>query len=124
MSLTPQRPPGHANRKARAFESEMRLLREEGYTLQAIREALAEAGVRVSKSTVQRELTRPPRRRLAAPPPAAAVRSARPQLIEHAPAAVSPTPEPLSGREIAEAFASTQITNPLLRAKHTLKEVK
>jgi hypothetical protein len=44
----------------------MRRLREAGYTLEAIREALAVAGLRVGKSTVQRELSRKPRRNLLA----------------------------------------------------------
>jgi hypothetical protein len=56
--LIPRRPPGRCNRKARTFSAEIRRLRAEGYSLDVIREALAEAGVVVSKSTVQREAAR------------------------------------------------------------------
>ncbi len=58
MKLNPCTPPGQSNRKARAFAAEIARLRLVGYGCQAIREALADAGVRVSKSTVQRELAR------------------------------------------------------------------
>jgi len=56
--LIPRRPPGRCNRKARTYSAEIRRLRAEGYSLDVIREALAEAGVVVSKSTVQREAVR------------------------------------------------------------------
>lgn len=56
--LTPRRPPGRSNRKARTFSAEIRRLHAEGYSFAAIREALAEAGVLVSISTVQREAAR------------------------------------------------------------------
>lgn len=58
QSLIPRRPPGRCNRKARAFSAEIRRLHAEGYSFEAIREALAEAGVVVSRSTVQREAVR------------------------------------------------------------------
>jgi hypothetical protein len=56
--LSPRRPPGRCNRKARTFSAEIRRLHAEGYSFAAIREALAEAGVVVSISTVQREAAR------------------------------------------------------------------
>ena len=56
--LIPKRPPGRSNRKAKAFAEEIRRLRAEGYGLDVIREALADAGVVVSKSTVHREAVR------------------------------------------------------------------
>ena len=56
--LIPRRPPGRCNRKARTFSAEIRRLRAEGYALEVIREALLDAGVVVSKSTVQREAAR------------------------------------------------------------------
>lgn len=56
--LIPKRPPGRCNRKARTFSEEIRRLRAEGYSFEVIREALAEAGVVVSNSTVQREAAR------------------------------------------------------------------
>jgi hypothetical protein len=58
MQLTPRLPPGRKSRKALAYASEIRRLRAEGYTNEAIREALADAGVKVSRSTVHREASR------------------------------------------------------------------
>lgn len=65
--LIPRRPPGRSNRKARVFAEEIRRLRAEGYGLEVIREALADAGVVVSKSTVQREAARGPSSSQSAP---------------------------------------------------------
>lgn len=59
MQLTPRLPPGRKSRKALAFADEIRRLRALGYTNDAIRQALADAGVNVSSSTVHREATRP-----------------------------------------------------------------
>ena len=56
--LTPRHPPGRCTRKARAYAVEIRRLHALGYTLEAIREALADVGVNVSKSTVHRETAR------------------------------------------------------------------
>lgn len=56
--LTPRHQPGRITRKARAYASEIRRLHEAGYTLDAIREALADVGVKVSTSTVWRETKR------------------------------------------------------------------
>lgn len=58
IKLTPRRPPGHASRKARGYASELRRLRGEGFTFEAIREALEDAGIRVSERTVRRECAR------------------------------------------------------------------
>ena len=58
MKLAPKDPPGRSTRRARGFAAEIGQLRAQGYTFEAIREALAEAGVKVSKSTVQREMAR------------------------------------------------------------------
>ena len=60
--LEPSGPPGRGNRKARAFQLEIHRLRDEGYSLAAIRAALADAGMRVSKSTVHREARPSPTR--------------------------------------------------------------
>jgi hypothetical protein len=126
MKLVPIRPPGSNARKARAFAAEIWQLRAQGYTFEAIREALAGAGVHVSNSTVQREVARAARRRpLAgptadhspidrpAPPSPARVAPERPVNLQDA----SSPAVGLSGKEIAEAFVSTQSTNPLIRAK-------
>lgn len=57
MQLTPTGPPqGH--RRARRYAAEMLELHRQGYTFEAIREALAGIGVRISNSTVQREIAR------------------------------------------------------------------
>jgi|GEM_PF-1117372 len=56
MSLQTRRPPGHAKRKALTYAADIIHLRLQGYTLSAIREALEDAGVPVSISTVRREV--------------------------------------------------------------------
>lgn len=63
----PRQAPGRITRKARAYASEILRLHEAGYTLDAIREALADVGVKVSTSTVWRETTRPTNETSAAP---------------------------------------------------------
>jgi hypothetical protein len=64
-------PPGRITRKTRDFEAEIVQLRAQGYTLEAIRQALAGAGVHVSINTVRREAIRH-----AAPNPVAAAAGA------------------------------------------------
>lgn len=140
MNLVPIRPPGPAVRKARAFAGDMVRLRSQGYTFEAIREALAAAGVHVSNSTVQREVARAARQ-----PGVAASSVVHPEVRGVAPevsmgpadaqAKVRAAPKPtasspahgasspsifangLSGEEVAKAFMATQITNPFLREK-------
>jgi hypothetical protein len=110
MTLHPPRPPGRSTRKARAFHAEIGQLRAQGYTFEAIREALAAAGVMVSKSTVQREAARHATR-------AACV---HPRAATQAPAAPIDTPvRPglRSGKDLAEDFVRSRITNPLLRTR-------
>lgn len=68
MKLAPTDPPGRITRKARAFASEILQFRAQGYTFEAIREALAGAGVHVSNSTVQREVARAAGRPPTVPP--------------------------------------------------------
>jgi len=146
MNLIPVRPPGPNARKARSFSLEILQLRAQGYTFEAIREALAAAGVRVSNSTVQREAARaaghPPaassadeagghRRALQpAPPPGA---SAHASAHASEPASSSAPASPairrdartsssagrISGRESAEAFFSAHPSNPLFPAKES-----
>lgn len=125
MKLVPVRPPGPNTRKARAFAAEIRQLRAQGYTFEAIREALAGAGVHVANSTVQREMARAARQPSTAPatdrslidrpapPSPAPVGPDRPVTLQ----GISLPADGLSGREIAEAFVSSQSTNPLIRAK-------
>lgn len=125
MRLTPKRPPGRCTRKARAFEDEIARLRADGYTCAAIREALADVGVNVSSSTVQREVARHARRR--APAAAAVVVP----LAQPAPAPLQtvasvnepnlPPSEPprkhLRGEDIAQAFLDKRISNAVHRSR-------
>jgi len=131
VKLAPRVPPGRRNRKGRAFEAEIARLRAAGYTLEAIREALAAAGVHVSKSTVQREAAR---RSIAtrtpvptAPPPRpgpvhASPTQPLPAGAVAAPARAASTFELRSGRDIAEVFMRGRITNPLVRDSVRNKE--
>ena len=126
MKLVPTQPPSHGKRKAWQFETEIVQLRAEGYTLEAIRIALANAGVHVTISTVRREANRATSPRSIGPvtkptttsvptPPHPPVRT-----TAVAPAAPLPTPAPQerrSGKEVAEDFMRNQITNPLIRSK-------
>jgi len=120
MKLIPKTPPGRSNRKARAFTAEIARLCRDGYGCAAIQEALAEAGMQVSLSTVQRELVRAARQ----PPPATD------RGLGTAAQQASPTPAPseaitppvladksLSSRGVAEEFVKGRITNPLVRSK-------
>jgi len=140
VRLLPNLPPGRCTRKALPFADEIRRLHAMGYTLEAIRQALAAAGVSVSRSTVHREVARasasPPvipstdpaqRDRSAAPP--RAVAEATPQAkVREASAPPAPPSAPRdsapsifangpSGKDVAEVYMSTQITNPVVRAK-------
>jgi hypothetical protein len=117
MPLAPKHPPGRSTRKARAFEAEIGRLRAQGYTLEAIREALADIGVSVSRSTVQREAARHIR-------DSAGVHAATLLGSTSTTAALPVTPddppgpaEPSRGKLIAEAFIRGRITNPLIRNK-------
>jgi hypothetical protein len=68
MKLVPSEPPGRSSRKLRRFAPEMRALRAQGHTFEAIRLALAAAGVHVSNTTVQREVARASKSLATAPP--------------------------------------------------------
>ncbi len=125
MKLDPTEPPGRATRKARHFEDGIVQLRAQGYTLDAIRRALASVGVQVSISTVRREANRHAVSTLKA-----ALGVAAHECLDRVPpldpAACAARQAPLtsvapadgaSGKDHAEAFLRSQITNPLLRAK-------
>ena len=56
MSLQTRRPPGHGKRKALTYAADIVSLRSQGHSYTAIREALEDAGVMVSISTVRREV--------------------------------------------------------------------
>jgi len=120
MQLQPRREPGRSDRKAAAYASEILRLRAEGYTFEAIREALADVGIRLSESALRREVRRHQRPadraasgvRSASRTPATATASSPPRL-----APVSSAATGSSGPEIAKAFFDAHPSNPLLRAK-------
>ena len=115
----------------------MRELRAQGYTFEAIRMALAAVGVHVSNATVQREVARATK---ADSVPKVLASGARPDEVASAltqplafatppsttapqsPQVVSVQTDMRSGKEIAEAFASSRITNPLARARLNAKD--
>ena len=120
MKLIPKTPAGRSNRKARAFTAEIARLCRDGYGCAAIQEALAEAGMQVSLSTVQREVVRAARQ-----PLPTTVRglgtAAQPASPRPAPSHSVPPPvladKSLSSRNVAEEFVKSRITNPLVRSK-------
>jgi len=142
MNLVPVRPPGPNARKARAFVADIARLRAQGYTFEAIREALAGAGVLVSNSTVQREAARAAAERAASTPARAldvgpremqvpsltgAARQARTNasVAAAAPAAVpqgdarAAVVRDFDCKQDAEAFFAAHDSNPLSRSKET-----
>jgi hypothetical protein len=126
VKLVPLQSPGRITRKARDFEADIVQLRAQGYTLDAIRQALEAAGVQVSISTVRRESLR-------GAPPVAASRATSAKGAAHrpavssqrAPSVAAPTglvntaasPDWHKGRDVAEAYMRDHITNRLFRAK-------
>lgn len=125
MKLVPTSPPGRSTRKAREYASEICELRRQGYTFEAIREALLGVGIQVSNRTVQREAARQIQpltstTPVAMPPAALATREGQvgPELGPSAPdGPIARSPERTSGRDVAEEFRRRQSTNPLIRAK-------
>lgn len=118
--LQPKLPPGQRSRKARQFGVEIGRLHAEGYSIDTIRETLAEAGLVVSWSTVQREAARQARtaqpRSIAKPPPNSTASPLR-RPIDGASTLNAPAAEALllSGKAVAEAFFQAHNANPLLR---------
>jgi hypothetical protein len=116
----PRHPPGRLNRKALAFESEIGRLHFDGYTSEAIRQALLDAGLNVSRSTVKREVARHVKHARANN-----VARRRVPLVTGQPAASPATPpaspafagDARSSKEIAEFFVKGRITNPVFRAR-------
>jgi hypothetical protein len=123
MRLAPTQSPGRGTRKARDFETEIVELRAQGYTLDAIRGALADAGVRVTISTVWREANRAKVRPAGKPvAKAPSISPTQPAATRSGVATVAPIAAPVTaerpdGKKQAELFMSTQITNPLIRSK-------
>lgn len=135
MKLVPTDPPGRSSRKAKRFAQDMRELRSQGYTFEAIRMALAAVGVHVSNATVQREVARATKAASSAQGAGLGVRPdespsvpTSPQVSAAPPPTTAPQvssvePDMRSGKEIAEAFASSRITNPLARARLNAKDM-
>ena len=142
MNLVPVRPPGPNARKARAFAAEIARLRAQGYTFEAIREALAGAGVHVSNSTVQREAARAAAARPASAPAQASDEGPREiqapsatgaagqagSTASDAAPALAAVPQgdrgaavvrDLDCKQDAEAFFATHERNPLFTTKET-----
>lgn len=128
MNLTPRLPPGRANRKALAFAAEIRRLRETGYSFEAIRIALLEAGVKVSRTTVKREAAKWPAAAAAAAAATATTAPQRPAAQPSVPATPAVAREVVvaprsfvgdarSGKEIADAFMKGRISNPLVQER-------
>ena len=130
MKLAPTAPPCRVTRKARAFTAEIHQLRDQGYTFEAIRAALVDAGVHVSSSTVRREVTKTAGRvpavhpaRTAASNPSSPQPSGPAAVAAGVPVtsgeAVSNLAKPVRGKETAEAFFSLHHSNPLFPPKET-----
>ena len=119
MSLQPRRPPGHGKRKALTYAADIVDLRGQGHSYSAIREALEDAGVLVSISTVRREVlkgasaTTAPNVALEAPPSpldqATPRKVASPVTASHPLSSITPLP----GKAIAEEFMRGRSTNTL-----------
>jgi hypothetical protein len=121
MDLTPKLPPGRANRKALAFTAEIVRLRLAGYSFEAIRVALLEAGVKVSQTTIKREAAKSRGAALTsahqhAAQPSAASAPSRTDAVVIAPASFAG--DARSGREIAEAFMKGRVSNPLMQERN------
>ncbi|MBN8490778.1 MAG: hypothetical protein J0M00_05030 [Burkholderiales bacterium] len=118
MSLKTRRPPGHAKRKALTYAADIVRLRVQGHSLSAIREALEDAGVLVSISTVRREVLRGASATAALEPAAAPARphaglADREARVPVAPADPAPGATSLPGKAVAEAFMRDRPTNTL-----------
>lgn len=123
MKLHPKRPPGRVDRKAAAYAADIAELRGAGYTYAAIREALLDVGIVASTSALRREMQRLRTRDFSsalhpAPgPPQSARSEASAPRPSPPPAYDLPAPDSpgrLGGRDVAEAFFSTHLRNPLL----------
>ncbi len=120
MYLTPKLPPGRANRKALAFVAEINRLRAAGYSFEAIRLALLDAGVHVSRTTVKREAARG----LATANTTqhghilkTALTVAPTGAADEVSTSVSFAGDARSGKEIAEAFMKRRVNNPLMQER-------
>jgi len=119
MSLQTRRPPGHGKRKALTYAADIVSLRDQGHSYSAIREALEDAGVLVSISTVRREVLKGTSA-TAALKPAVEAPASQLSLATHSKAVSAitaphpvPSTTPLPGKAIAEEFMRGRSTNTL-----------
>ncbi|MGM9484879.1 hypothetical protein ACS5PN_27045 [Roseateles sp. NT4] len=108
---------GRATRKAREYGGEIRLLRSQGCTFEAIRAALADVGISVSKSTVQREAARINCAPVTVPTLLSAAHSlstAEPSCKPEERPRDTGVPAGASGKDVADAFFERNHFNPLL----------
>jgi IS30 family transposase len=117
VQLEPKHPPRRKSRKVRAFAAEIHRLHAQGYTCNEIRDALAEVGVVVSRSTVQREAARGLQRPAATAAATAATRAHEPLPSPARPQAIPDADDRRTAKQVAEDFMKDQITNPLLRTE-------
>jgi hypothetical protein len=122
VQLQPKRPPGRIDRKAAAYAAEIVRLRAEGYTYEAIRQALAEVGIELSECALRREVRRHEGRNVGAPPnarPLSRGPATPPLSVTRTLATGPPSSTHATGREIAEAFFNANPSNPLLPTKES-----
>lgn len=128
VRLIPGQPPGRSTRKALPYAHEIRRLHALGYTLEAIRLALSEAGVLVSRSTVHRETSR--RTAAASLPPGIQTDDKVAAMPVPSPSEASPDPAfpessrltntaNQSGKDSAESFFAAHPSNPLFPTQET-----
>jgi hypothetical protein len=127
LQLQPKHPPGRKSRKVRAYSEEIRRLQAEGYTCDEIRAALADVGVVVSRSTVQREAARVLQRRnptsatvataVSQPPPAPSTAASPIEGLSPLPSRRAEPGDLRSVRQVAEDFMKSQHTNLLLHTE-------
>ncbi len=119
MSLQARRPPGHAKRKALTYAADIVSLRSQGHSYSAIREALEDAGVLVSISTVRREVLKGASTAAALRPAVEAPASQLPSATRGKATSPLTTPRsassttPLPGKAVAEEFMRGRSTNTL-----------
>ncbi len=123
VKLQPKQPPARKSRKVRQYADEISRLQADGYTCEEIRMALADVGVVVSRSTVQREAARALQRKHAMDSTGSTPASA-PATPPNDRSHVLPSPrlqavDPRTARQAAEDFMKDQVTNPLLRTERT-----
>ena len=102
------------------YASEIVRLRAEGYTYEAIREALADVGIELSECALRREVRRHQKRIVRTVPDVRPPSQApdAPSLPVPQPLATGPPPSiGATGREIAEAFFNAHPSNPLFPTK-------